>query len=144
MKLMSNYENDNVYFYHDNLWCTFSLSIIENRAKKSEKRSKSLSKFLREQITETLGQFIIVSILGEDAVDARAGSRHRSRGRAGLLSNKGHAGDERAQLLRGEESLNKMVAGVNGDLVVDDWADFEGVCRDFGDDFEGVLIYLEL
>ena len=62
----------------------------------------------------------IVAVLGEDAVDARAGSRHRSRGRAGLLSNKGHSGDERAQLLRGEESLNKMVAGEDKNLIVDD------------------------
>ena len=52
MKLMSNHENDNVYFYHDNLCCTFSLSIIENRAKKKEKRFKITQKLLREQIME--------------------------------------------------------------------------------------------
>ena len=68
---------------------------------------------------EAFDQFI-VAVLGKDAVNARAGSRHRSRGRAGLLSNKGHSGDERAQLLRGEESLNKMVAGVDKNLIIDD------------------------
>ena len=92
---------------------------------------------------EAFDQFI-VAVLGKDAVNARAGSRHGSGRRAGLLSNKGHTGDERAQLLRGEESLDKMVAGEDKDLIVDDRADFEGICRYFRDDFEGVFVYLEL
>ena len=94
----------------------------KNAKKREENGSKKTLKISSKESLEIIGEIVVVIVIAgaRDAVNAGAGSRRYPWDRAGPVSHEGHAGYQRAQLLRGKESFYQMVTGPDVDLIVDD------------------------